>query len=69
MVLGHSVGGSMAVHCAARYPEACQAMITMSAVTFVEQRTLSGICQARAWFAARAANVCAAITASAVTGS
>ena len=41
----------MAVHCAARYPEACQAMITMSAVTFVEQRTLSGIRQARAWFA------------------
>ncbi len=54
VVLGHSVGGSMAVHCAARYPEACQAMITMSAVTFVEQRTLSGICQARAWFAAPA---------------
>jgi len=51
VVLGHSVGGSMAVHCAARYPEACQAMITMSAVTFVEQRTLSGIRQARAWFA------------------
>ncbi|RYJ61958.1 alpha/beta fold hydrolase [Pseudomonas songnenensis] len=51
VVLGHSVGGSMAVHCAARYPEACQAMITMSAVTFVEQRTLTGIRQARAWFA------------------
>jgi len=51
VVLGHSVGGSMAVHCAARYPEACQAMIAMSAVTFVEQRTLSGIRQARAWFA------------------
>ncbi len=54
VVLGHSVGGSMAVHCAARYPEACQAMITMSAVTFVEQRTLTGIRQARAWFAAPA---------------
>ena len=39
VVLGHSVGGSMAVHCAAQYPEACQAMITMSAVTFVEART------------------------------
>jgi len=52
VVLGHSVGGSMAVHCAARYPEACQAMITMSAVTFVEQRTLTGIRQARAGFAA-----------------
>ncbi|MBA1240801.1 alpha/beta hydrolase [Pseudomonas kunmingensis] len=51
VVLGHSVGGSMAVHCAAQYPEACQAMITMSAVTFVEARTLEGIRQAKAWFA------------------
>lgn len=51
VVLGHSVGGSMAVHCAARYAEACQAMITLSAVTFVEARTLAGIRQAKAWFA------------------
>ena len=40
----------MAVHCAARYPEACQAMITMSAVTFVEQRTLRHP-PGQAWFA------------------
>ncbi len=51
VVVGHSVGGSMAVHCAAQYPAACQAMITMSAVTFVEPRTLEGIRQARSWFA------------------
>jgi pimeloyl-ACP methyl ester carboxylesterase len=51
VVLGHSVGGSMAVHCAAQYPEACQAMVTMSAVTFVEARTLEGIRQAKSWFA------------------
>jgi len=54
VVVGHSVGGSMAVHCAAQYPAACQAMITMSAVTFVEPRTLEGIRQARSWFAAPA---------------
>jgi pimeloyl-ACP methyl ester carboxylesterase len=51
VVLGHSVGGSMAVHCAARFPDACEALITMAAVTFVEARTLEGIHQAKAWFA------------------
>ncbi|TDL94587.1 alpha/beta hydrolase [Stutzerimonas stutzeri ATCC 17588 = LMG 11199] len=51
VVVGHSVGGSMAVHCAARFAEACQALITLSAVTFVEPQTLDGIRQARNWFA------------------
>ncbi|MCF7203255.1 alpha/beta fold hydrolase [Pseudomonas oligotrophica] len=51
VVLGHSVGGSMAVHCAARFAGACRALITLSAVTFVEPRTLEGIRQAKAWFA------------------
>ena len=51
VVLGHSVGAGMAVHCAARFADACQALITLSAVTFVEPRTLDGIRQARAWFA------------------
>ncbi|HAW60951.1 MAG TPA: alpha/beta hydrolase, partial [Pseudomonas sp.] len=51
VVVGHSVGGSMAVHCAARFAEACQALITLSAVTFVESQTLDGIRQARNWFA------------------
>lgn len=51
VVLGHSVGGSMAVHCAARFAQECQALVTMAAVTFVEARTLAGIRQAKAWFA------------------
>ena len=56
IALGHSVGGGMAVHCAARYPEACEAVITESAQAFVEERTLNGIRDARQAFA-RSANV------------
>lgn len=47
---GHSVGGGMAVECAARYPEDCRAVITMGAQSFVEERTLDGIRQAKQAF-------------------
>lgn len=50
VALGHSVGGGMAVHCAAQYPEACVALITEAAQTFVEPRTLTGIRAAQAVF-------------------
>lgn len=49
-VLGHSVGGAMAAHCAAASAGHCQALITLSAQAFVEERTLQGICSARQSF-------------------
>lgn len=54
VAFGHSVGGGMAVHCAARFMDACAALITESAQAFVEDRTLRGIREARQWFAAPA---------------
>jgi pimeloyl-ACP methyl ester carboxylesterase len=42
----------MAVHCAARYPDDCVALVTESAQSFVEERTRAGILAARAGFAA-----------------
>lgn len=51
IVFGHSVGGGIAVHCAARYPQDCQALITVAAQAFVEERTRAGIRQAQAAFA------------------
>lgn len=51
MVLGHSVGGGMAAHVAAAYPQQCVALVTESAQTFVEDRTLEGIRVARDQFA------------------
>jgi pimeloyl-ACP methyl ester carboxylesterase len=42
IAMGHSVGGAMAIHCAAAFP-ACRALITESAQSFAEDRTLSGI--------------------------
>ncbi|MEQ5820910.1 alpha/beta hydrolase [Halomonas sp. SCS19] len=50
VVLGHSVGGCMAAGIAAHYDD-CQALITLAAQAFVEERTLSGIRQARDTFA------------------
>jgi pimeloyl-ACP methyl ester carboxylesterase len=47
---GHSVGGGMAVHCAARFGAACDALITVAAQAFVEDRTLQGIRAARTLF-------------------
>jgi pimeloyl-ACP methyl ester carboxylesterase len=40
---GHSVGGGMAVETAARFPTRCQALVTIAAQAFVEDRTLEGI--------------------------
>jgi len=52
VAFGHSVGGGMAVHCAARCADDCAALITESAQAFVEDRTLQGIREAQALFAA-----------------
>lgn len=51
VLFGHSVGGGIAVNIAARYGEACTALITESAQAFVEDRTAQGIRDARALFA------------------
>ncbi len=50
VAFGHSVGGGMAVHCAARHPDACLALVTESAQAFVEERTLAGIREAKSGF-------------------
>jgi len=50
-VLGHSVGGGMAVHIAARHAGRCEALVTIAAQAFVEDRTLAGLRAARASFA------------------
>ena len=47
---GHSVGGGMAVATAAHLGDACAALVTESAQSFVEDRTLAGIRAARATF-------------------
>ncbi len=47
---GHSVGGAMAVATAARLPETCVAVVTLSTQAFVEDRTVSGLSDARAAF-------------------
>lgn len=47
---GHSVGGGMAVATAAHLGDACAALVTESAQSFVEDRTLAGIRAARAAF-------------------
>lgn len=53
VALGHSVGGGMAVHCAAAYPSACEALVTESAQAFVEDRTRAGVADAREQFKQR----------------
>ena len=50
IVLGHSVGGGMAVNCAARFNGRCQGLVTLSAQTFPETQTLAGIRDAREYF-------------------
>jgi pimeloyl-ACP methyl ester carboxylesterase len=50
VVFGHSVGGGMAVHCAARFAGDCVALVTESAQAFVEARTVRGIEDARELF-------------------
>jgi len=51
IAFGHSVGGGMAVGCAAVHPEACEGLVAMSAQAFVEDRTRQGIRAAREAFA------------------
>jgi pimeloyl-ACP methyl ester carboxylesterase len=50
VAFGHSVGGGMAVHCAARYPEDCRALITVAAQAFVGDETRHGILAAKEAF-------------------
>ncbi len=50
LALGHSVGGGMAVACAAHYASACRALITESAQAFLEDRTVAGIRDAQMLF-------------------
>jgi pimeloyl-ACP methyl ester carboxylesterase len=52
VLLGHSVGGGMAVAGAAAYAADTEAVITMSAQAFVEDRTVAGILEAKAAFQA-----------------
>lgn len=51
IAFGHSVGGGMAVGCAAAFPDACRALVTESAQAFVEDRTVAGILAAKQAFA------------------
>lgn len=47
VLFGHSVGGAMAVACAAHFASDCTAVITESAQAFVEDRTRQGILKAK----------------------
>jgi pimeloyl-ACP methyl ester carboxylesterase len=51
VLFGHSVGGGMALLAAAQHPEACEAVVSVSAQAFVEERTLAGIRAALVEFA------------------
>jgi pimeloyl-ACP methyl ester carboxylesterase len=50
VAFGHSVGGGMAVHCAALLGARVAALVTESAQAFVEERTREGIREAQALF-------------------
>jgi pimeloyl-ACP methyl ester carboxylesterase len=50
IAFGHSVGGAMAVVCAVKFSDSCQALITESAQAFVEDRTIQGILEAKKAF-------------------
>jgi len=50
-VVGHSVGGGMAVEIAAHAAGDCTALVTMAAQAFVEDRTIAGLRVAQAQFA------------------
>lgn len=49
-LFGHSVGGGMAVNCAAHHAETCVGLITESAQSFLEDRTVKGLEEAREFF-------------------
>lgn len=50
IVMRHSIGGGMAMCCAAQYPSRCQAVITIAAQSIVEDQTLAGISEAKQLF-------------------
>ena len=50
VAFGHSVGGGMAVHCAARDAAACAALVTVAAQAFVGDETRRGVLAAKAQF-------------------
>lgn len=50
IAFGHSVGGGMAVNCAARFAADCEALVTIAAQAFPEDRTLQGIRVAKEQF-------------------
>lgn len=50
IAFGHSVGGGMAVNCAAEFAADCEALITVAAQAFPEDRTLQGILIAKEQF-------------------
>ena len=50
VAVGHSVGGGMAVEIAAHEPADCEALVTMAAQAFVEDRTIAGLRIAQAQF-------------------
>ncbi|MFZ6733722.1 alpha/beta fold hydrolase [Undibacterium sp. Ji42W] len=52
VVMGHSVGGGMAVHFAALYADMCDALITESAQALVEDKTRAGLIEAQVQFQA-----------------
>jgi pimeloyl-ACP methyl ester carboxylesterase len=43
VLIGHSDGGSIALLCAARFPERCAAIVTEAAHIYVDETTLEGI--------------------------
>lgn len=51
VVLGHSIGGSMAIEAAAALPDRCKALVSVDAQVFPEAATLAGIRLARDQFA------------------
>jgi pimeloyl-ACP methyl ester carboxylesterase len=50
VLLGHSVGGAMALAAAAIHADACEAVVTEAAQTFVEPLTIAGIRAAKLQF-------------------
>lgn len=50
IAFGHSVGGGMAIECAAQHAQRCVALVTEAAQTFAEDHTLAGIREAREQF-------------------
>lgn len=50
VLLGHSVGGGMAIEAAGQYADGCEALISVAAQAYMEPRILAGIREAEATF-------------------